>query len=143
VLNRVARSWQRHSTLLFHRARLLRTQEVFLLTPYQLAKHWQPLILSYAVLGQHVAVLHTVTLYSNWWKAGIVYTLLALFGAFGFAGASVTLPGRCAAAFTSAPYMTHATRTRPSVERNKTRRDNPPLTAVRWPSRPQNLACRR
>lgn len=61
-------------------------QEIFLLTPYQIAKHWQPLILGYVVLGQHVAVLHTVSLYSNWWKAGLVYTLLALFGAFGFAG---------------------------------------------------------
>mmetsp|Transcript_14819 Transcript_14819/g.43565 ORF Transcript_14819/g.43565 Transcript_14819/m.43565 type:complete len:148 (-) Transcript_14819:353-796(-) len=61
-------------------------KEAFLITPEQIARHWQPLILGLIALGQHIRVAHVWKVYSNWAQAAIFYFLLAFFGNFGFAG---------------------------------------------------------
>lgn len=71
-------------------ASLARAQfhEAFLLTPYQLAKHWQPLILGLIALGHHVRIVPSSTwrVYSTWQWAAIFHVLLAFFGCAGWAG---------------------------------------------------------
>lgn len=63
-------------------------QEAFLITPYQIAKHWQPLILGLIALGHHVRIVSNSTwrAYSTWQWAAIFHVLLAFFGCAGFAG---------------------------------------------------------
>lgn len=60
--------------------------EAFLLTPYQIAKHWQPLLLGFIALGQHIKVTYVRALHTNWFQATVFYLLLAFFGNLGFAG---------------------------------------------------------
>ncbi|KAJ1640394.1 hypothetical protein T492DRAFT_855116 [Pavlovales sp. CCMP2436] len=60
--------------------------EAFLLTPYQIAKHWQPLLLGLIALGQHVRVVNVWRIYTNWLQAALWYLFLAFFGCLGFAG---------------------------------------------------------
>ncbi|KAG8457801.1 hypothetical protein KFE25_005814 [Diacronema lutheri] len=60
--------------------------DAFLLTPYQLAVHWQPLLLGLLALGQHIKVAHTWRVYSSWPAAAIWYLVLAFFGNLGFSG---------------------------------------------------------
>jgi hypothetical protein len=61
-------------------------QEAFLLTPYQIAKHWQPLLLGLLALGQHIKVARVWKVYSNWIQGAIFYLFLCFFGCAGFAG---------------------------------------------------------
>jgi hypothetical protein len=67
---------------------LAQFQEAFLLTPYQMAKHWQPLILGLIALGHHIRIVPNWTwrAYSTWQTAAIFHVLLAFFGCAGWAG---------------------------------------------------------
>lgn len=68
-------------------------QENFLLTPYEVAKHWQPLLLGLLALGQHIAVVHVWKVYNSWGAGALFYLVLACFGCFGFSGNAGLIAG--------------------------------------------------